>query len=308
MALDFGGGGAAGGQDAGGGAGQGQGDAGGGAAPAAWQQGRPEGVPEQYWRQSQADPTKGEVDVAAAIKAATDSRTAVGNRDRIIASLRADLAKAGAGDGEADAGDGTIPVLDDYTRGFDWQGLHAAAPKAYPADSDGDRQAIGALLAAARDVGIPVDKARALAEGYYRGLDELTPDAPTEEQVRARIAGELGVNGRQIMSDVDSMVAEAHRRQPFTKPEQAALTQMAMGSGGQAVLWRLLRASGSGAPPTATARDAMSSTEIDEALGSERYRTDAQFRDRVHSAMQARQRRTGAEAQPGVSRAYPIRF
>ena len=280
-------------------------ETGAGSAPA-WQAGRPAEIPQELWQQDPADPTKGRLNQEALLKAYTDTKSSHGTLARKEAELRQELARLTG----APTGDGsTIPALDDYTEGFDWAALHTAAPKAYRGDDEGERKAVGALFAAARDAGMPVDRARKLALDYYTGLDGLLPEPRTQEQRAADIVAGLGPNGRSQISDVHAGLERMHAQHPFGEDEQAAIRSAIQTAGGYKALYRLVRAMGSEAPPNvAGVPDAMTEDEISTAMTSERYQRDPAYRERIVAAAQHLLRRQGGErlAHMGTSRVVAL--
>ena len=208
-------------------------------------------------------------------KVLADRRSHITRQDEVIKSLREATGQEAPG------------AVDDYLTGFDHEGLKAKAPKAYfGAGEDGKNVSASAFFNAMFEAGVPVEKARAAFGTFMGGLNDVLPEQPTKAQRLEAAVTQLGPNGRQQLQDVNAWVGSMHAKLQFNEHERRLLDEVMHTGAGLSALWRMSRAMGSTAPPDATSltQDVMGLEEIHEAMRSDRYKSDDEYRTRIMKA------------------------
>ena len=260
--------------------------------------GRPEYVPEKFWRAAQDDPTKGEVNAEAWGTAWKDTEATLTRTQQELADLRkqSDLPSA-----PKDAAD--------YMTGFDLAALAKAAPKILPGDDEATAREAGAKewFALAHKRGLSVDQARGFFADYMALLndkmdDPVDPKVEMEERVKA-----LGTEGAVIQEKVQNALDTMHGERAFSDEQQATLRSIVRQPGGLGFLYRVLETRGSIAPPTIDrpSGDRMTAFQIREAMQTARYRQDDEYRKRIMDAHAALEQATQRD-QPATHRSLRL--
>ena len=242
-------------------------------------QGRPDYVPEKFWRASKEDPKKGEVNLEAWGKSTRDAAT-------YMKRIEGELKELRAGKG------GKAPKdVSEYAMGFDLPALKRLAPNAFGSeeaetlDEAGEKPTIDAFFAAAHKVGLPTDAARTMLGQFYAGLDEyIDPPVSDDDRLKSAIAGQ-GPNGQRIAQDVRGYVSGLAGS--LSQGEMAVVHQMVRSPSGLSLLWTLSRQGVATAPPdglNGAGAEVMSEDELDKAFTSDRYYTDEGYRSRIDRA------------------------
>ena len=229
-----------------------------------------------FARQRGDDPTAWEYDHDKVAKTLKDRLSHVGKLEATIKSLR----------GEGDDKMTVAASVDDYLNGFDHEALKAKAARAYLGRPEkGQNQAELSFFQAMYDQGIPVEKAREAFNGFMVSMNEHVAVPKTaQEQLEASVKA-LGPNGRQQLGEVNEWLKSEDGREPMDQHTKDFIKAAMRVPAGLAFLWRQSRR-GSTAPPThnGTAVDKLTQDEVSEAMASDRYRRDPDYRERVRAA------------------------
>ena len=243
-------------------------------------EGRPEYVPEQFWRRSEADPTKGEAHLEAWGKSWHDTRATLTKTQQELAALRQQASLPSAPQNAAD-----------YYTGYDFAALEQAAPRAFKGGGT-DNVTIQVLQAAALKHGLSVEQLRGVTTDLFAGLNEHVPEAVEPQAAIAEQVKTLGTEGPRLADEVSKAMETLHAESAFDESQQALMKDILASPGGIGLMHRMLRSGGSIAPPTIEPRSAerMTQYEIQQAMVSPRYRSDDAYRRKVmdaHAALQA---------------------
>ena len=184
----------------------------------------------------------------------------------------------------------TAPLnASEYAEGFDHEALQKAAGRAYLGrDEQGRNVTEMAFWNAMHANGVPVEAGRKAFAQFMEGMHGAIEEPQTQAQRLEQAVTEMGPNGRQQLADVNDWVGGLHVRQPFTEGQQRMVNAMMHSGDGLAVLWRLSRMGGSAAPPNAAGAagsTVMTRAEIQQAMVTDRYKTDAEYRQQVQDAL-----------------------
>ena len=229
-----------------------------------------------FARQKGDDPTAWEYDYDKIGKTLGDRLSHVGKLEATIKSLR------GTGEDQLTV----AGSVEDYMAGFDHEALKAKAARAYLGRPEQGQNAVEvAFFQSMYDQGVPVEKAREAFTTFMTGMNEhIAVPKTAQEQLEASVKA-LGVNGRQQLAEVNEWLASEHARDPMDDDTKKLLSQVMRTPQGLGWLWRQSRRTATGAPPSHTGgAERMTQDEIHEAMVSDRYRTDAQYRARVMAA------------------------
>ena len=247
--------------------------------------GRPEYVPEQFWRAMADDPTKGEVNLEAWGKAWGDTKGHSTRVEQELAELRKSANLPSAPKDPAD-----------YLTGYDLAAVREAAPKVIPEDEALRTEGAKEWMDLAAKWQLSVEQARGFFGDYMATLnghlpDPVDPKAEMEERIKA-----LGSEGAVMQEKVQKALDTMHVERAFTEEQQILLRDVVRAPGGLGFLYRALETRGSIAPPTLEARtgDRMTAFEIRAAMQTPRYRQDDEYRKRImdaHAAHEAQAQR-----------------
>lgn len=239
-----------------------------------------------FARAKDGDPLSWEYDHEKIGKTMRDRLSHIGKLEATIASLR------GSGDDKLTV----AKSLEDYLEGFDHEGLKAKAARAYLGRPEqGQNPAEAAFFQAMYDQGVPVEKAREAFTSYMTAINEHIPVPKTDQERLGAAVKALGANGRQQLAEVNEWLASEHARDPFSKETQKVLGALQRSPEGLAFLWRQSRVTAQGAPPTHNGKgEVLTQDEIREAMVSERYRRDSEYRNRILAASKRSREKDGA--------------
>ena len=259
--------------------------------------GRPDYVPEQFWRALATDPTQGEVNAEAWGTAWKDTKGALTRTQQELAELRkqANLPSA-------------PQSVDDYLTGYDLAQLRAASPKVIPEEDEAAAAGAREFFGLAHRHGLSVEQARGLFGDYMGVLDGQLPDPVDPKTVMEERIKALGSEGPQMAEQVDKAIQTMHGERPFTEEQTALLRDVVRAPGGLGLLWRTFRSGGSIAPPAVEARtgDRMTAYEIRQAMASDRYRQDDEYRQRIVDAHNAHTTGANGAAPPPTHRSLRL--
>ena len=243
--------------------------------------GRPDYIPEQFWRAMADDPTRGEPNLEAWGKAWGDTKGHATKLEQELAELRKSANLPAA-----------PQSVDEYLTGYDLAKLREAAPKVIPEEDEAAGKGAREFFTLAHKHGLSLEQARGIFGDYMGVLNQALPDAVEHKVLVEQRVKELGTEGATMVDQVDKAIESLHGQQPFSEEQVAMLRGMVTQPGGIGVLWRVFKAGGSIAPPTAEARsaDRMTPYEIRQAMATPRYRPDEVYRKRIqdaHAAMVA---------------------
>ena len=242
-------------------------------------QGRPDYVPEKFWRASKDDPAKGEVNLEAWGKSTRDAATYMKRIEGELKELRA----GSGGKAPEDVGE--------YATGFDLPALKQLAPNAFGGeeaetlDAVGEKPTIDAFFAAAHKAGLPVEMARTMLGQFYAGIDQYI-DAPVSDEARLQAAYDAqGPHKERIVQDVRGYVDRVAPN--LSQGQLGVVHNLVRSPEGLSLLWTLARQGTTQAPPDGLnggRAEVMSEDELDKAFTDDRYYTDERYRDRVDRA------------------------
>ena len=232
--------------------------------------GKPEWVPENFWRPDPADPTKGTVDAEAMAKSYNEFR---GNDTRLRQQI-AELTKTPEG----------VPEKpDEYWERMDWEALQQAAPNAYAGEAE--QPYVQEMLKAAHTQGLPPEAARAMVTQFYTAINGDVAPATSPEEARKQAVGYLGPNGARMAADVRSMLTARAEKQQFGEKEVAALSRMVSDGPSLYVLWSILGSQvAPGGPPSVSNGQLQMGTEHERNAVHEMMRDDKNWNDPVKRA------------------------
>lgn len=244
--------------------------------------GKPAHIPDKFWVKDPSDPTKGTVNTDALIKSYGTAEKALRN----LQHRAAELQKKGGGQPAPEN-------VADYLTGYDLEALKTQAPKAFRGDQD--NPILQSFFESAQAAGLSVDIARNMVGEFMGRINNAIPDAKPYEQLHKEAVGSLGPNGARMANDVSQYLKARHQREAFSKAELQELQHITASPGGISLLWNLTRQGAPSTPASITSSEAYTDAELDDAMTSDRYKNDRQYRKRIDDYVRVKYSDGGVE-------------
>lgn len=189
--------------------------------------GRPEHIPENFWRTG--DNGEGIVDVENLGKSFQETKATLTRAQQELADLKKER-----------------PPLpsnpDEYWDSLDWNDIAKRAPNTAARIPDGAKDAtVRSLMASAHHVGIPKEQAQKMLDNYMVDLNQHFPEPMTDDQLLQKAVSHQGPHGMGIAREVNTYLESKHGQTPFSDEQIKVLNAMTRDGPSLSTLYALIK-------------------------------------------------------------------